>query len=228
MYCYVFLIAVTTKKRLCTVPFAPWTRSRPGVSRSMRRREPRKPPCSRKRSISSWILLKWKPLMIRKEQNLCFDMLRCFQFFLPVFVSKCFFSLTWIISECKLVFWNCAIFDVVLRHKMQTSRPHCRDWQRIPCSKHATWKRRLHTQEAPKPNPPQPWMWTPDPTKFLTYFRNLANIMIPGRDRSEGHPALKNIFIKQRDPDDSICSSALLEKIFACPAVSEQNPVTQH
>ena len=163
MYCYVFLIAVTTKKRLCTVPFAPWTRSRPGVSRSMRRREPRKPPCSRKRSISSWILLKWKPLMIRKEQNLCFDMLRCFHFFLPVFVSKCFFSLTWIISECKLVFWNCAIFDVVLRHKMQTSRPHCRDWQRIPCSKHARWKRRLHTQEAPKPNPPQPWMWTPDP-----------------------------------------------------------------
>lgn len=94
MYCYVFLIAVTTKKRLCTVPFAPWTRSRPGVSRSMRRREPRKPPCSRKRSISSWILLKWKPLMIRKEQNLCFDMLRlrCFlMFFLPVFFSKCFF-----------------------------------------------------------------------------------------------------------------------------------------
>ena len=85
---------------------------------------------------------------------------------------------------------------------------------------------------APKPNPPPALDVDPGPHQIPHLFpqsRKLhTHIMIPGRDRSEGHPALKNIFIKQRDPDDSICSSALLEKIFACPAVSEQNPVTQH
>lgn len=164
MYCYVFLIAVTTKKRLCTVPFAPWTRSRPGVSRSMRRREPRKPPCSRKRSISSWILLKWKPLMIRKEQNLCFDMLRCFLLFLFAwFFFQVFLFSDMNDSQMQMGFLKLCNFWCGLTTQDATSRPHCRDWQRIPCSKHARWKRRLHTQEAPKPNPPQPWMWTPDP-----------------------------------------------------------------
>lgn len=203
MYCYVFLIAVTTKKRLCTVPFAPWTRSRPGVSRSMRRREPRKPPCSRKRSISSWILLKWKPLMIRKEQNLCFDMLRCFLLFLFAwFFFQVFFSLTWMIPKCKWVFWNCAIFDVVLRHKMQlqgliveTGKGYLAP--NMPHGSGDCIPRKLPNQTHPSLDP--------DPTKFPTYLfpqsRKLhTHIMIPGRDRSEGHPALRTYSSSKETP----------------------------
>lgn len=181
VYCYVFLIAVTTKKRLCTVPFAPWTRSRPGVSRSMRRREPRKPPCSRKRSISSWILLKWKPLMIRKEQNLCFDMLRCFLLFLFAwFFFQVFFSLTWMIPKCKWVFWNCAIFDVVLRHKMQLQGLIVETGKGYLAPNMPDGSGDCIPRKLPNQTPPSLGCLDvdPGPTKFPTYFRNLANCIL--------------------------------------------------
>lgn len=126
--------------------------------------------------------------------------------FFIVFVCLVFFpsvfSLTWMIPKCKWVFWNCAIFDVVLRHKMQlqgliveTGKGYLAP--NMPHGSGDCIPRKLPNQTHPSLDP--------DPTKFPTYLfpqsRKLhTHIMIPGRDRSEGHPALRTYSSSKETP----------------------------